>query len=165
MESTSFQNFYLINLDEVPLRYLRRWFFLPACKLWRSEDTPACRGNVDMRTAKTFDCTLMKWSLSFEKTFLGGFLHCSMMIKKISLSCPPPHPSPRSPHRLPICCLCVPYSSEIRAPLPPPLISTTLGHLCEDVYPGGKYVRGNIILVLPYLSSVWSVNSSIARWG
>lgn len=90
MESKSYQNFYLINLDEVPLRYLRRWFFLPACKLWRSEDTPACRGNVDMRTAKTFDCTLMKWSLSFEKTFLGGFLHCSMMIKKISLSCPPP---------------------------------------------------------------------------
>lgn len=47
----------------------------------------------------------------------------------------------------------------------PSLIRPTLGHLSEDVYPGSKYVRGNIILVLPYLSSVWSINTSIARWG
>lgn len=40
-----------------------------------------------------------------------------------------------------------------------------LGHLSEDVYPGSKYVRGNIILVLPYLSSVRSINISIAKWG
>lgn len=45
----------------------------------------------------------------------------------------------------------------------PSLIRPALGHLSEDVYPGSKYVRGNIILVLPYLSSVWSINTSIVR--
>ncbi len=66
----------------------------------------------------------------------------------------PLHPPLFSTHRLPICSLCVCYSSKIHAPSPrPTLIKPTLGHLSEDVYPGSKYVRGNIILVLSYLSS------------
>lgn len=56
------------------------------------------------------------------------------------------------------------YVTATRSPLLL-LIRPPLGHLLEDVYPGSKYVRGNIILVLPYLSSVWSINTSIGRWG
>lgn len=40
-----------------------------------------------------------------------------------------------------------------------------LGHLSEDVYPGSKYVRGNIILVLSYLSFVLNINIDIAKLG
>lgn len=70
-----------------------------------------------------------------------------------------------APHQLPICSLCVHYSAENYSPPCPPLIRPMLGHLSEDVYPGCKYVRGNIILVLPYLSFVLNINISITKWG
>lgn len=118
-----------------------------------------------------------KWQLKIRQLLtINVFLRCALLIRSPSVifkMCTfsrwclslPPYLSPQlSPQRLPICSLCIRYSTDSQPPCPP-LIRTVLGHLSEDVYPGCKYVRGNIILVLPYLSSVWSINISIAKWG